>query len=569
MVVLRILILVMCTCANAQAQTITTIAGTGRVEYSGDGGPATKVGINQPISITTDKYGCIYIVDAGYNIVRKVTTNGIISTIIGNYQEERIHPAKGFEGDEGPATNAVLWKPRSIIADYGNIYLGDFENSVIRKVNTAGLIHTVAGFPQQRPENNRVQQSAVISYANSDSSNTFRKYFADEHNNTVHSISVNGKISIIDGIGKAGYSGDGALAKDAELNKPWGVAEDSKSNIYIADTYNNAVRKVSYTGIITTFAGNGKPGYSGDGEPATSAQISSPHGIAADKEGNLYITDVINNVIRRVDTNGIISTFAGNGHKGYSGDGGKAANAQLNWPSDVAADAAGNIYIADAGNHVVRKVAATQAQSKKELKKEPKKELMKIPNIEIQKAIQKAPKMELQKVQQVQTQMEPQLELQKVPPIETQQAIQKAPKMELQKVQQVQTQMEPLLELQKLPQTELQKLPQVEPQKESLMKLQFVPELEPLKEDQTEIRETPKDAFSVIADPDNNELVVTTDSAAFTSFTITNTSGKVLVTLPLNQVKTNVNISFLPTGRYFLNLKNGDKVKTAMFVKEK
>ena len=139
MALIRMLLLVLCTCTKVSGQIITTIAGTGRVEFSGDGGPAAKAGMNHPSSITTDKYGCNYVVDAGYNIVRKITEDGIIHTIIGSYQEERIHPAKGYEGDEGPASNAVLWKPRSIIIDNGNIYLGDFENSVIRKVTTAGL----------------------------------------------------------------------------------------------------------------------------------------------------------------------------------------------------------------------------------------------------------------------------------------------------------------------------------------------------------------------------------------------------------------------------------------------
>ncbi len=523
MALIRMLLLVLCTCTKVSGQIITTIAGTGRVEFSGDGGPAAKAGMNHPSSITTDKYGCNYVVDAGYNIVRKITEDGIIHTIIGSYQEERIHPAKGYEGDEGPASNAVLWKPRSIIIDNGNIYLGDFENSVIRKVTTAGLIHTVAGFPHLQNTDNK---SAVTRYSLSDSSSSLRKYFADEHNNTVHCIALTGKISTVAGNGKAGYSGDGGPAREAELNKPWSVAEDNEGNLLIADAGNNVVRKVNSEGIITTIAGNGKPGYSGDGGPATDAQINNLQGIAADKDGNVYITDAADNVIRRIDVNGMISTFAGNSHRGYKGDNGPATDAQLNQPIDVAADDAGNVYIADAGNHVVRKVAAASNRLKDGL--------LKVPQIAIQKLPLQEPR--------------------------------KAPHMKLQKIPHSEIQME----LQKIPETELQQLPLMEPQyiPQRVMRMEEIVEIR--KAAFTEPQEIPvKDAYTVIADPEKNELVVTTDSNAFTSFTITNMSGKVLIQQALNEVKTDVDISILPTGRYFINLKKADKVKTAMFVKDK
>jgi len=527
MAVIRILLIILCTCINVSAQIITTIAGTGRVEFSGDGGPATKAGMNQPSSITTDKYGCIYLVDAGYNIVRKINSDGIIHTIIGNYQEERIHPAKGFEGDEGPATDAVLWKPRSIITDNGNIYLGDFENSVIRKVNAASFIHTVAGFPQQQIPGNK---STFTRYSVSDSSNSFRKYFADEHNNTVHCIALNGKISTVAGNGIAGYSGDGGPAKEAELNKPYCIAEDSEGNLFIADAGNNVVRKVNPEGIITTIAGNGRPGYSGDGGPATEAQINGLHGIATDKSGNLYITDATDNLIRRVDASGTISTFAGNGQRGYKGDKGLATVAQLNYPLDVAVDGICNVYIADAGNHVVRKVAATQNRLKDGLQKVTQLALQKLP----QKGPEYAAQMLLQNVALIEPQYIPQMELKKVPEIE----------------------------LRPLPQIEPQNITQVVIQKEALIELQ--------KEALTEPQEIPvKDAYGIIADAEKNELVVTTDSNAYNSFTITNMSGKVLIQQSLNEVKTDVDIRILPTGRYFINLKKADKVKTAMFVKDK
>ena len=175
-------------------------------------------------------------------------------------------------------------------------------------------------------------------------------YIADTNNNRIRKVnSTTGIITTIAGNGTAGYSGDGGLATNAELYYPYGVAVDSNGNIYIADTYNNRIRKVnSTTGIITTIAGNGTAGYSGDGGPATNAQLNYPYGVAVDSSGNIYIADTDNNRIRKVNsTTGIITTIAGNGNPGYSGDGGPATNAELYDPSGVAVDSNGNIYIAD------------------------------------------------------------------------------------------------------------------------------------------------------------------------------------------------------------------------------
>ena len=176
------------------------------------------------------------------------------------------------------------------------------------------------------------------------------------YGHSVYRIDARGVLTRVAGNGRVGFSGDGGPATSAQLFDPRGVAVDAAGNLYIADSYNNRIRKVATNGIITTVAGNGSEGYSGDGGPATSAQLYDPRGVAVDAAGNLYIADDVNQRIRRVGRNGIITTVAGNGSSGYSGDGGSATSAQLAGPSGVAVDAAGNLYIADVDNNRIRKV---------------------------------------------------------------------------------------------------------------------------------------------------------------------------------------------------------------------
>ena len=169
-----------------------------------------------------------------------------------------------------------------------------------------------------------------------------------------------GSIAIVAGSGPPGYSGDGGPATSAQLNSPQGVAVDASGNFFIADTGNNRIRRVdAATGIITTVAGNGVGGYSGDGGPATSASLNQPNGVAVDSSGNLFIADTGNHRIRRVDAvTGTITTVAGNGTQGFSGDGGAATSAELNFPYGVAVDGSGNLFIADTGNNRIRRVDA-------------------------------------------------------------------------------------------------------------------------------------------------------------------------------------------------------------------
>jgi len=271
--------------AFGQTYTISTVAGngTGTDGFSGDNGPATSAGLDA-CGVSVDPAGIYYIADCDDNRVRKVT-NGVITTVAGSGN-------LGFSGDNGPAASAQLYVPAGVAVDpAGNLYIADLRNSRVRKVSN-GVIITVAG---------------------------------------------NGVC--------CDFSGDNGPAASAQLYFPQGVAVDPGGNLYIADTRNNRIRKVT-NGVITTVAGSGNPGFSGDNGPAASAQLYVPAGVAVDSAGNLYIADTGNSRIRKV-TNGVITTVAGSGNPGFSGDNGPAASAQLSVPAGVAVDSAGNIYIAD------------------------------------------------------------------------------------------------------------------------------------------------------------------------------------------------------------------------------
>jgi trimeric autotransporter adhesin len=182
-------------------------------------------------------------------------------------------------------------------------------------------------------------------------------------NSAVYRVCADGKIRLVAGSDTSGYSGDGGPATLAQLYLPYGIVADAAGNLYISDTYNNRIRKVSSSGFITTIAGTGPSGsnggYSGDGGPATSAQLNLPHGLVLDAAGNLFIADSGNNRIRKVTPGGVISTVAGNGNGSYGGDGGPATAALLNFPEGIAVDAAGNLFIADVSNCCIRKVSTS------------------------------------------------------------------------------------------------------------------------------------------------------------------------------------------------------------------
>jgi len=281
--------------------TINTVAGNTAWIYAGDGGAATQSSIFLPFGVAIDGAGDVYLADSSNNRIRRVDANsGIITTVAGNGNI-------GSTGDGGPATAATLSGPSSVALDpAGNLYIADSGNNIIRRIDAfTGIITTVAG------------------------------------SRSLH-----------------GYSGDNGPALQASLNTPNGLALDTSGNIYVADSGNNVVRLItSSTGIITTVAGNGVAALSGDNSPAVSASLDNPWSVTLAPTGELYIADQNNNRIREVNTSGIISTIAGTGVPGFSGDAGPAISAQLSVPASVALDIAGNLYIADSGNNRVRKIS--------------------------------------------------------------------------------------------------------------------------------------------------------------------------------------------------------------------
>ena len=344
------LALVMSCSTFGQTYTIYTVAGNGTLGYTGDNGPATSAEIHGPYAVATDSAGDLYIADSGNNVIRKVA-NGVITTVAGN-------GTMGYSGDTGPATSAQLDAPYGVAVDSaGNLYIADSANNVIRKVS-GGVITTIAGNGTSgyTGDNGPATSAQLFTPSAVALDSAGNLYILDFGNNVIRKVSASSLvITTVAGTNATyGFGGDNGPATSAELYGPNGIAVDSAGNLYIADTSNSRIRKVSASnGVITTFAGNGTPGFAGDGASATSAELNGPWGVAVDSAGNLYIADLGNNRIRKV-SGGEITTVAGNGTAGYSGDGGAAANAELNGPSAIAPDSAGNFYIADFENDRIR-----------------------------------------------------------------------------------------------------------------------------------------------------------------------------------------------------------------------
>ncbi|MFF5480003.1 RICIN domain-containing protein [Streptomyces sp. NPDC012935] len=338
------------------ASPISTVAGTGVGGFKGDNEPAVSAQLSGPYGVAVDGAGTLYFSDYNNHRVRKITTDGKICTVAGT-------GSAGYRGDDGPAVSAQLNCPREVAVDStGTLYVVDAGNHRVRKVAVDGTISTVAGMgtagfggdggPATAARLNLPMGVAV------DSAGSL--YIAEYHNNRVRKVAADGTISTVAGMGTAGFKGDGGPAVSAQLNRPHGVAVDGAGDLYIADHSNHRVRKVASDGTISTVAGTGAAGFGGDGGPATAARLNIPVGMVVDSAGDLYIADHSNHRVRKVASDGTISTVAGTGAAGFGGDGGPAASAQLRNPFGLAVDCVDTLYIADHANHRVRKIASAR-----------------------------------------------------------------------------------------------------------------------------------------------------------------------------------------------------------------
>ncbi len=318
------------------------VAGNGTQGSIGDGGPATSAELGASLgALAFDASKNIYIADAGNDVIRKISLSGTISRVAGTTG------TAGYTGDGGAGTSATISGPVAIAFDAaGNMYFSESGNSLIRKVDTSGNISTykALGFA---PGGIAIDGTGNI-------------YIADPANNKVWKLDTSQNLSAFAGTGTAAYTGDSGAATSATLNAPATVATDTLGNVFIADTGNSAIRKVSSSSTITTVAGNGTAGFSGDGGAATSAMLDHPLGIVVDPIHDLFITDTNNQVIREVNSAGVILTIGGtHGSAGYSGDNGPGLLAHVSKPAFPLLDLVSfTLYFADVNNFAVRKLGA-------------------------------------------------------------------------------------------------------------------------------------------------------------------------------------------------------------------
>ncbi|MBI3933834.1 MAG: hypothetical protein HY316_04025 [Acidobacteria bacterium] len=335
------------------AGVITTVAGTGEVGYSGDSGPATNAMLAFPIGLAMDAAGNLFIADLYNHRIRRVTPGGTITTVAGTGVD-------GFSGDGGLATSAQLSQPRGVaVGTDGSLYIADSTNFRVRKVSPSGIISTFAGDGVPRfGGDSGPATSASLNFPSGVALDAVGNlYIATTGSHRIRKVNLEGIISTVAGNGMNTFSGDSGPATSAALNDPMAVAVDGGGNFFIAELSNQRIRRVNSAGTITTVAGNGEFKFAGDGSAATSAALDLPFGVATDAAGNFYIADTQNHRVRRVNTSGVISTVAGTGVQGFSGDGGAATSAALDAPRGVALDASANLYIADRGNFRLRRVS--------------------------------------------------------------------------------------------------------------------------------------------------------------------------------------------------------------------
>ena len=339
-------------CRVNTAHVINTIAGNNTNCLAGDGGLATAAQTFSAMSVAVDNHGNMFVSDATNSVIRKINTAGIISTYAGT-------GASGFSGDNGPATSAKLSEPRGLVTDpSGNLFVADYTNHCIRKISPSGIITTVAGTGISGGSGNGTPATAsMLSYpVNLNLDGNGNLYICDWGNNMLEMVDTFGNIHHLAGCYSHMFSGDGGPATAACINLPYSVCVDNAGNIYFGDVNNARIRVIDPTGTINTFAGTGVAGFSGDGGPATAARINFPSDMEVGPDGSIYFTDALNNVVRKIAPDHTISTIVGDTLAGFSGDGGPASAALLSRPMGLSFDPWGNYYIADWLNNRVRKV---------------------------------------------------------------------------------------------------------------------------------------------------------------------------------------------------------------------
>lgn len=332
---------------DSASQIVTTLVGG----YLGDGNQATSAAFHLPRSVDFDSSGNMYILDSNNFRVRKVDTSGVITTIAGN-------GFNGYSGDGGPATSASIeFGAQGVAVDAsGNVFIADYNNCAIRKVDTSGIITTAIGGTCGYSGDGGPASAAALGGPLDPTFDSSGNLFFIDGDCVVRKVNTSGIITTVAGNGTCGFSGDGGPATSAAFFAISGIALDMAGNLYLADAENNRVRKVNTSGIVTTIAGDGTEGFSGDGGPATAAALFLPTDVEVNAAGIIYVADAFNGRIRRIDAAGIISTIAGTGECCYSGDGGPAASARVTIPFGLGLDARGNLYFTDDNVYRVRKI---------------------------------------------------------------------------------------------------------------------------------------------------------------------------------------------------------------------
>ena len=328
---------------------IDTVFGGGSATE--DGVQAFEAKLSLPYGVFVTPAGEVYIADTNNQKIRKVDALGVITTVAGTGQ-------RGFSGDGGLANRARLQDPRGVfVPPAGVVYIADTNNHRIRKVDAQGVITTVAGTgrPGFSADRGRALQTQLSSPWSVVAGEGGVLYIADTNNHRILLVRTDGRVVAVAGTGVRGFSGDGGRADRARLNSPGGLAVSAGGEIYVADTNNQRIRRISPDGTIVTVAGIGERGFEGDGGAAIQAKLTSPRGVVLSSSGELYIADTYNNRIRRVSTKGVITTVVGTGAMGAGGDLGPALEAELGYPFAVAVTAKGELYIADTFNETIRK----------------------------------------------------------------------------------------------------------------------------------------------------------------------------------------------------------------------